>query len=233
MTTNSVVAPNVSSSAAGPKRYHPALVILHWLITILIFGSFFLAQSNEGDRERFRPGQGNISPQGFLQGNPPRNLQAGQDPPQEGVPPQAASQNIFSAIGWHMIFGISVLILLIIRLAVRLTTKHPDWASAGNRFFDWVGNLTHLGLYLLTFAMAITGILLANQRGILARVFGIGSTPTPGTYLPGGFRFGMLHEGVWILLIILIILHIGAALYHQFILKDNLMGRMWFGRSAE
>ena len=63
MTTNSVVAPNVSSSAAGPKRYHPALVILHWLITILIFGSFFLAQSNEGDRERFRPGQGNISPQ--------------------------------------------------------------------------------------------------------------------------------------------------------------------------
>ena len=208
MTTNSVATQNVSFTPARPKRHHPALVILHWLISFLIFGSFFLVQGNEGERGRFRPGQGNFPPQGFQEGNPPPNFQPGQDSPQGSVPPQTTNQNIFSAIGWHMIFGISVLVLLIIRLAVRLTTRRPDWASAGNRFFDWVGDLTHLGLYLLTFAMAITGILLANQRGIL-------------------------HEGVWILLILLIILHVVAALYHQFILKDNLMGRMWFERSAD
>jgi cytochrome b561 len=84
-------------------------------------------------------------------------------------------------------------------------------------------------LYLLTFAMVITGIILADRRGLLARTFGIGSTP--GSFRRG-FSLGMFHEGVWILLILLIALHVGAALYHQFILKDNLLGRMWFGRDV-
>jgi cytochrome b561 len=132
-----------------------------------------------------------------------------------------------------MIFGLVVLGLLIIRLIVRWTTKRPAWASAGNKYFDWVGELTHFGLYFLTFAMAITGIVLADNRGILARTFGIGSTPTPGSFGRGGFSLGSLHEGIWILLFLLILLHVGAALYHQFFVKDNLMGRMWFGKKNE
>lgn len=228
MSANSVMSSNVSPSAVSPTRYHPALVILHWLIAILIFGAFFLAQGNEGEGERFRPGQGNFPPQG-QQGNPPQNFQPG-NPPQ-GFP-QQGSQSIFSTIGIHMIVGITVLILLIVRLLVRWRTKHPEWQSAGNKFFDWVGNLTHLGLYLLTFAMVITGIILADRRGILARTFGIGSTPTPGSFRRS-FSLGMFHGGIWTLLLLLILLHVGAALYHQFILKDNLLGRMWFGKNAE
>jgi cytochrome b561 len=222
MTTNSVIsdAGEMSPGPVSPKRYHPALVVLHWLITILIFSAFFLAQANEGEgRERFQPGQGNLSP-------------AGRDVPvQLANPPQGVSQgiqNVFSTIGLHMMAGLFVLALLIIRVFVRWRTKHPEWASSGIKFFDWVGNLTHLGLYLLTFAMVITGIFLADRRGILVRTFGIGSTPTPGARR--GFSLGMFHEGVWILLILLIALHVGAALYHQFIVKDNLLSRMWFGK---
>ena len=132
-----------------------------------------------------------------------------------------------------MILGIIILVLLVFRLIMRWTYKHPDWASAGNKFFDWVGNLTHIGLYILTFAMTITGIVLADQRGILARTFGIGSTPAPGGFRRSGFSLGLFHGGIWTLLLLLIILHVGAALYHQFILKDNLMRRMWFGKEAE
>ena len=130
-----------------------------------------------------------------------------------------------------MILGISILVLLIIRLIVRWTTKHPEWATAGNKFFDWVGVLTHWGLYILTFGMVITGIILADTRGILARTFGIGSTP--GSFGRGSFNLGFFHGGIWALLLLLIIVHIGAALYHQFILKDNLFGRMWFGKRTE
>ena len=229
MSTNSAttdsefMSVNSTSTATKPKRYHPALVALHWLIAILIFGAFFLVRSNEGDRERFRPGQGNFPQQGFQQGNQS----------QQGFPPQAGNQSIFSAIGIHMIFGITILILLIVRLIVRWTTKHPEWASAGNKFFDWVGGLTHFGLYLLTFAMVITGIILADQRGILARTFGIGSTPTPGSFGRGGFSLGFLHGGIWTALLLLISLHVGAASYHQFIRKDNLLARMWFGKKNE
>lgn len=223
---NPVTTPPV---AAGPKRYHPALVALHWLIAILIFGAFFLAQGNEGERERFRPGEGNFPPgQGFQQGNPP-----GQGFPPGGFPREGGNQSIFSTIGIHMILGIAVLVLLVVRLIVRWVTKRPAWASTGIKLFDWVGELTHFGLYLLTFAMVITGIILADQRGILARTFGIGSTPTPGSFRRSGFSLGFFHGGVWTLLILLIALHIGAALYHQFIVKDNLLGRMWFGRQTE
>ena len=238
MSTDSLSAPvsiSTSSSKIAPKRYHPVLVALHWLIAILIFAAFFLGQQNEGGRERFRPGQGNFPPQGFQPGNPPQNSQPGG--PSQGFPqggfPQQGGGNIFSRIGLHMILGITVLVLLVIRLLVRWRTKHPAWQSAGNRFFDWVGNLTHIGLYILTFAMVITGIILADQRGLLARTFGIGSTPTPGSFRRGGFSLGFFHGGVWTLLLLLILLHVGAALYHQFILKDNLLGRMWFGKTTE
>lgn len=265
MSTNSVTAKpefipvKATSTTDKPKRYHPALVTLHWLIAILIFGAFFLTQGNEGDRGRFRPGQGNFPQQGqgFQQGNqqqlqgggddeaPPSNFQpqvvpgtqSGNQPqqgfPQGGFPRQGGAQGIFSTIGIHMIFGILVLVLLIVRLIVRWTTKHPEWASAGNKFFDWVGGLTHFGLYLLTFAMVITGIILADQRGMLARTFGIGSVPTRGSFGRGGFSLGFFHGGIWTLLLLLILLHVGASLYHQFILKDNLLGRMWYGKKNE
>jgi cytochrome b561 len=230
MTTDSISA-NASSTALQPKRYHPALVALHWLIAIMIFGAFFLAQENEGGRERFRPGQGEQqeSQEGSL---PQRGSEQG-ELPSGGFPPQAANQSIFSRIGIHMIVGIAVLVLLVIRLIVRWMTKRPAWASTGNKLFDWVGELTHFGLYVLTFAMVITGIILADQRGILARVFGIGSTPTPGGFRRGGFSLGFFHGGIWTLLILLIALHVGAALYHQFIVKDDLMRRMWFGKQTE
>ena len=240
MSTDSFPPDSISSNplpAVTQKRYHPALVALHWLIAIFIFGAFFLAQGNEGERERFRPGQGNFPQPGAQQNNPPQTSDSDEAPqqgfPQGGFPPQEAGQSIFSTIGIHMIVGILVLVLLVIRLVLRWTTKHPEWASAGNKFFDWVGNLTHIGLYILTFAMTITGIVLADQRGILARTFGIGTTPTPGGFRRGGFSLGFFHGGIWTLLLLLIILHVGAALYHQFILKDNLMGRMWFGKTTE
>jgi len=231
VSTDASLAP--AASPAGeikPKRYHPALVALHWLIAILIFGAFFLSQENEGGRERFRPGEGNFPLQGGQQQTPPQNFQPGNPPP--GGFPQAGGQSIFSTIGLHMVFGITVLVLLIVRLFVRWRTQHPEWLSAGNKFLDWIGNLTHWGLYILTFAMTITGIILADQRGILARVFGIGATPTPGSFRRGGFSLGMFHGGIWTLLLLLILLHVGAALYHQFIRKDHLLQRMWFGKNA-
>lgn len=146
----------------------------------------------------------------------------------EGEGPRRAASSGFPPIGIHMILGVSILVLLTIRLLVRLTTKHPDWASTGTPFLDMVGKLTHWGLYILTFGMTVTGIILASQRGELARVFGIGTASR--TFVRGSFSLGMFHGLIWSLLLLLILLHMGAALYHQFFKKDNLLGRMWFGK---
>src|SRR5512142_2176897 len=138
ITNNSNLTVEASPASVAPKRYHPALVALHWLIAIMIFGAFFLAHGNEGEGERgrFRPGEGNFSQQGFQQGNAPQGFgqrnQPGQGFPQGGFRPQAGSQSIFSTIGLHMILGIAVLVLLVLRLIVRWMTKRPAWQSAGN-----------------------------------------------------------------------------------------------------
>jgi len=234
MTSQSMTAEpaSVVSAEAKPKRYHPALVVLHWLIALLIFGTVLLVQENEGGEGPRR----NFPQQGLQQGSPPPQGFDSDEAPQgfpQGGFPQEGGSSVLSNTGIHMIIGFTILALLVIRLIVRWTTKHPDWATAGNKFFDWVGVLTHWGLYLLTFGMVITGIILADSRGILARTFGIGSTPTPGSFVRGGFNLGFFHGGIWALLLLLIVLHIGASLYHQFILKDNLLGRMWFGKRSE
>src|SRR5512133_2966784 len=56
-------------------------------------------------------------------------------------------------IGWHMIFGISILVLLVIRLLIRLGARHPDWATTGSALLDRIGQWTHVALYFFTFAV--------------------------------------------------------------------------------
>ena len=136
-------------------------------------------------------------------------------------------------LGVHMILGITILVLLIIRFIVRWRTQHPDWATTGNRFLDKVGEITHWALYLFTFGMTVTGISLAMRGNRFARTFGLASAAPSGQFRPRGFSIGMFHGAIWFFLSLLILLHVGAALYHQFILKDNLLGRMWDGKQAE
>jgi len=194
MTTTSMVS-SVTKAATSEtivKRYHPALVSLHWLVAILIFATVLFA-GEEG----------------------------------EGGP--ALSIGGFPPMGIHMILGMTTLALLSIRLLVRWFTKHPDWASTGTPFLDVVGKLTHFGLYLFAFSITITGIIMASQRGLLARVLGIGTAATR-SFGSRGFSLGAFHGLSWALLFLLILLHVGAALYHQFFKKDNLLGRMWYGK---
>jgi len=216
MTTNlSAIATNLK-----PKRYHPALVALHWIIAVLIFGTAFLAMGGEGEGR----GGGGSTIAGF------------------------------PILGLHMILGLTVLVLLIVRLLIRWRTQRPAWASTGSTFLDKVGELTHWALYFFTFAITITGLILALQSNRFTRVFNPGATSrgqlTPGQSQPGqlpprgqfppgegegrftrgGFFLGAFHGLSWVLLLLLILLHIGAALYHQFFVKDNLLGRMWFGK---
>ena len=194
MTTTSVTSKitKANSSVTATKRYHPALISLHWLVALAIFAALLFAGEE---------GEGGMS---FSVGS-------------------------LSPIGIHMILGITTLVLLTIRLFVRWFTKHPEWASTGTPLLDIVGKLTHFGLYFFTYSITITGIIMASQRGLFARVFGIGTAAARG-FGRRGFSLGAFHGLSWALLFTLILLHVGAALYHQFIKKDNLLSRMWFGK---
>ena len=124
----------------------------------------------------------------------------------------------------HMILGGLLALTLIARLVMRFAAPRPAKASAGNGFFDLVGELTHWGLYILAFALLAGGASIAMQRNLIGALFGSGSIG------PMGFSAAaLMHGAAWSLITLLLLLHIGAALYHQFYLKDNLLNRMWFG----
>jgi cytochrome b561 len=127
----------------------------------------------------------------------------------------------------HMTVGILILILTLIRIYVRATTPKPAPATAGNPILDKIGIATHILLYLGALGMGISGVGLAIQSGLFSSVYGrAGALPQDFYVYP--VRTG--HGFVATALIGLVLLHIGAALYHQFILKDGLFSRMTFGK---
>ena len=129
-----------------------------------------------------------------------------------------------SPINIHMILGALLLITLLVRIVVRFTTRRPAWADTGNPLFNKLGELVHYGLYLAAFFILGMGALIAYNRNLFAYVLGTGSA------VGRAGALGAIHQLGWILVIGLILLHVGAALYHQLILKDNRFTRMWYGR---
>lgn len=126
----------------------------------------------------------------------------------------------------HMTVGLSLGALLALRLVIRLVSAQPPPASTGDARLDFLGQATHWALYALVAAMAVSGVAMALQDDLFAIVFG-GS----GAKLPAEFASAprAAHGAVSTALLALAILHIAAALYHQFILRDGLFRRMWFG----
>jgi cytochrome b561 len=140
-------------------------------------------------------------------------------------PAEAQTQNTLVLI--HMATGILVLILLVARFLMRTTLELPAEVTSGNRLFDMLARLVHYGLYLTVLATTVLGIIFSLQTGRFQSAF-FGAPPHFGPP-SGGFNVKELHEWTAYALLGLAVLHILAALYHQFLQKDNLLARMWYG----
>ncbi|MBI5962587.1 MAG: cytochrome b/b6 domain-containing protein [Chloroflexi bacterium] len=128
----------------------------------------------------------------------------------------------------HTFIGGAIAVLLVIRLIMRFAVKQPAAdTNAGNAFLEFIAKATHILLYVLMFGMAVSGLGLFQMANLPA-VFS-GAQPYPQDFFEFLPRLG--HGLSSTLLLLLIVLHFGAAMYHQFIKKDNLLSRMWFGRN--
>jgi len=128
---------------------------------------------------------------------------------------------------YHKEIGLSVLVLLVVRLAWRLTqilpqlVDHlPDWQKIAARF-------VHLSFYALMFALPVTGWLMSSAAGINVSFFGLFTLPD---FLPHDddlFRqLIVIHKWLGYALILFICVHMSAALMHHFVLKDDTLRRM-------
>lgn len=128
----------------------------------------------------------------------------------------------------HMSLATAILVLMLIRVVVRLRSQTPPAADIGNATLNRAARWAHIGLYLLTFAMLGTGIATAFAAGLPGIVFGGSGAPLPESF---DIYTARLAHGIFAKLLILLIAgHIAAALWHQFVRKDNLLARMTFGR---
>ncbi len=124
----------------------------------------------------------------------------------------------------HMAGGLGLLLIMLVRLVVRFTTRRPAPAHAGGPL-RLAARASHLALYLFSFAMLVTGLGMAQLGGLFPLLQGQPvDLPDFGTLPPhaGHVLFSSL-------LIALIALHAGAALWHQFGRRDGVLGRMGFG----
>lgn len=127
----------------------------------------------------------------------------------------------------HMLAGITILALMLMRLAVRLSTQHPPAADTGFPLLNRLVTPMHYLLYIAVILQAGSGIATSRAAGLPDIVFGDSGKPLPKDF--HGIAAHEVHEIVALILLLLIAGHIAAAIYHHFIRKDGLISRMWFG----
>jgi cytochrome b561 len=125
---------------------------------------------------------------------------------------------------WHMTGGMFVLVLMILRLIIRIWSARPATATTGSPLLDRLAPVAHAGLYVIVFLMIATGW---TTGWLISGVFQPNGERLPDSFAV--FPTFQAHAVLATLLAILIAGHISAALYHQFVLKDGLFRRMWFG----
>ncbi|MEX3007992.1 cytochrome b [Hoeflea sp. TYP-13] len=135
-----------------------------------------------------------------------------------------------SVLTGHMIWGMCIGGLMLARLAIRVFTRKPPNADAGHSTLDFGARVTHAALYLLVFAMVASGLGIAFSADIIAVAFGGSDAPLPASFNDISARTA--HGIIATLILLLVALHVLGWAYHQFVRKDRLISRMWFGRKA-
>ena len=134
------------------------------------------------------------------------------------------------AAGMHKSFGLVVLALILLRLVWRLVNVTPKDPEGTPAVQNLMAHAMHWALYVLMFAQPLAGILMSQAAGYPVSFFGLFELPVLLDKDPSLAQFFRgAHGTVWILLVLAVIGHAGAALYHHFVTKDDVLKRMGFG----
>ena len=130
-------------------------------------------------------------------------------------------------LGLHKMAGILLGLVVVIRLVTRYLFRRPDPANAGHPVLNVLNRAVHFLLYLGIFVMLLTGDSLDQAYGLAGILAGNGKVIPEDLFI---YPQRAVHGLVGYFMAALVVLHISAALYHQFIRRDNLISRMWFGK---
>lgn len=129
---------------------------------------------------------------------------------------------------WHKSLGVLLGGLILVRVATVIKLGKPE--PIGERIQKQAAIWGHRLLYLCMLIMPLSGVTMSYAGGHDIPFFNLFTISGAAEKMPelGGFAH-QVHEIAGNLMIALIVIHIIAALYHHFILKDETLIRM-FGR---
>lgn len=126
----------------------------------------------------------------------------------------------------HISFGIAILALIVLRLIWRLThpvtpeSALPNWQRLSSEAVHWL-------LYALVLAATLSGWLFTSYRGWSVALFSVLPLPMLAAASRDSARaINGLHQAADWALLIVIGIHVAAALAHVLIYRDSIIKRM-------
>ncbi len=128
---------------------------------------------------------------------------------------------------WHKSLGLSVFVLLIIRLFWRLKNDTPLSMVNNTAWTVKIAASVHVLFYVLIVIICFSGYFVSTAKGAGVEVFGLFNFPSVITLNESQADLvSKVHEIATQILIIFVVIHGLAALKHHFINKDNTLVRI-------
>jgi cytochrome b561 len=126
----------------------------------------------------------------------------------------------------HVSVGVTILALMSARFLWRLAHPVPPesslapWQRVSSEALHWL-------LYLVVLAVTLSGWFFASMRGWTIRLFGLVDLPMlAAANSPFARAIGRWHQTLEWTLLVLVALHLVAALVHLLVYRDRVMARM-------
>lgn len=128
---------------------------------------------------------------------------------------------------WHKWTGVTIFLLVLWRLVWRLTHRPPGLPAGMPAWQHVAAELVHRLLYVLMIAVPLSGWLMSSAKGFQTVYFGV--LPLPDLLAKNkelGDALTLVHKTLNFTLAGLVLAHIGAALKHHFVDRDDVLARM-------
>lgn len=134
---------------------------------------------------------------------------------------------------WHKSFGMTVLVLALLRLTWRALNPTPALPTDTPRWEHNAARASHALLYFLMIAMPIVGWVINSAANIPFKVFWL--LPLPNITAPDKALEDLAkhtHFWLFVTLSLVVVVHIAAALRHHFVKRNDVLRRMLPGTGA-
>lgn len=128
---------------------------------------------------------------------------------------------------WHKWMGVTVFLLVWLRLAWRVTHRPPALPKTLSPVMRVAAHAGHAVLYVLMVVIPLSGWLMSSAKGFQTVWFGL--LPIPdlvGRDKALGDFLQQVHEVLNAVLMLTLAGHVAAALWHHFVVKDDTLRRM-------